>query len=277
MIRKTITLIALATLLLAGSPLLAERDAGEDGEQLNIFIEKIDSDPSCKGDDCLHMQRRIFISEDGTTTELHGDDMKWVHEGGEHAMFLGGKRGFLGVQLSELTPELREHFGVPSTAGVMVSKVVEDSPAEKAGVRVGDILTRVGEKDIASGRDLMKAIGHAEDGETVNLEVWRANRVQTVAATIETREPKMAMHAMAFQGAEMEGDGLHKVIEIQCDDDEGHDCEIHTGHDGGMMGLDFQEYCDGSDECEVKVQCEDDGCTCTVNGEEVDCPEGIGS
>jgi hypothetical protein len=275
MIRKTITLIALATLLLAGSPLLAENGAAEDGEQHHVFIQKTDSDHSCEEDECPHMQRRIFISEDGTTTELHGEDMKWVHEGGEHAMFVGGQRAFLGVQFSELTPELREHFGVPAAAGVMVSKVVEDSPAERAGVRVGDILTRVGEKDIASGRDLMKAVGHAEDGETVNLEIWRANRVQTVAATLETREQKMGMHKMAFHGAESEGEGLHKVIEIQCDDEEGGDCAMHVGHDGGMMGLDWQGNCEGSDECEVRVQCEEDGCTCTVNGEEADCPEGI--
>ena len=48
----------------------------------------------------------------------------------------------LGVGLTDLTPELREHFGVGGDAGVMISRVVEDSPAAKAGLRVGDIIER---------------------------------------------------------------------------------------------------------------------------------------
>ncbi|HEY0513278.1 MAG TPA: PDZ domain-containing protein, partial [Thermoanaerobaculia bacterium] len=64
------------------------------------------------------------------------------------------RRGYLGIGLTELTPELRTHFGVPEEAGVMVSKVEPGSPAEKAGIKVGDILTRVDGNAIKSSWDI---------------------------------------------------------------------------------------------------------------------------
>lgn len=97
-------------------------------------------------------------------------------------------RGFLGVGLTDLTPELRAHFGVPQESGVMVSKVDAGSPADKAGLKVGDILTALDGKPVASSFDLRHRIRGAEDGAAATLEVWRAGKVQTVTANLEKRD-----------------------------------------------------------------------------------------
>ena len=97
-------------------------------------------------------------------------------------------RGYLGVGLTDLTPELRAHFGVPQGAGVMVSQVEAGSPAEKAGVKVGDILSAIDGRPIASSFDLRMHVRAADDGAVSTLEVWRNGKVQTLSATLERRD-----------------------------------------------------------------------------------------
>jgi len=97
-------------------------------------------------------------------------------------------RGYLGIGLADLTPELRAHFGVPQESGVMVSKVDAGSPADKAGVKVGDILTAFDGKPVASSFDLRHRIRGADDGAAATLEVWRAGKVQTLTANLEKRD-----------------------------------------------------------------------------------------
>jgi hypothetical protein len=100
-------------------------------------------------------------------------------------------RGYLGIQFLPMTPELRRHFGVAEDAGVLVSRVEEGSPAEAAGVLVGDILTAVdGER--VSGPDLYRIIARKKQGDLVTLELWREGAPSTVDVTIVERE----RHAM---------------------------------------------------------------------------------
>lgn len=114
------------------------------------------------------------------------------------------RRGFLGVGLTELTPQLRTHFGAPEDAGVMVSSVEPGSPADKAGIEVGDILTRVDGKDIKSSWDVRARIRDFEEGQQVPLEVWRDRKVQTLSASITLRErPEMDMGPLFIRS----GDG----------------------------------------------------------------------
>lgn len=99
-----------------------------------------------------------------------------------------GPRSYLGVGLTDLTPELRSHFGVPDDAGVMVSRVDPGSPAEKAGLKVGDIVTSFDGKSIESSFDLRLRVREAEDGAQAPIEVWRGGRAQTLTANLEKRE-----------------------------------------------------------------------------------------
>jgi hypothetical protein len=115
-------------------------------------------------------------------------------------------RGFLGVGLMDLTPELRTHFGVPEDAGVMVSKVEAGSPAEKAGLKVGDILTALDGKPAASSFDVRHRIRGADDGAQTSIELWRGGKVQTLTATLEKRDrPELDLAPLFYKMKD--GDG----------------------------------------------------------------------
>lgn len=99
-----------------------------------------------------------------------------------------GKRAFVGVSLTELTPELREFFGAPRESGVLVSSVSENGPAAKAGVRVGDVITAINGKSTANYRDLREAIKDNHAGDSIRIEVIRGKGRQTLMATAEERD-----------------------------------------------------------------------------------------
>jgi membrane-associated protease RseP (regulator of RpoE activity) len=98
------------------------------------------------------------------------------------------RRGTLGVELVEITPELREHFGAPRDAGVLVARVTPDGPAARAGVRVGDVITAVDGQKIGDDTDLRRQIRDKHDKEVAALEVLRNRGRQTVKAQIEVKE-----------------------------------------------------------------------------------------
>lgn len=101
---------------------------------------------------------------------------------------VAGSRAFLGVQTLELTPELREHFGVPPEAGVLVSRIVEESPAAASDIQVGDIISAVDGEEIVSPSALARAIGHRESGEAIDLEIWRSGNLHQVQSSLTERE-----------------------------------------------------------------------------------------
>lgn len=97
------------------------------------------------------------------------------------------RRGYLGIRLLEMTPELRTHFGAPKDAGVLVAGVESESPAAKAGIHVGDIVTRADGERIESGRDLTHVVRGMKSGETLKVEVSRDRAVKQLAVKIEER------------------------------------------------------------------------------------------
>lgn len=228
---------------------------GEDGAK-HIEIRKMCEGENCEDHEGVH--KMVFVGGDGDVKVMSGEGgYAWAH--GAHAK--GGKGAFLGVGLTELTPELRDHFGVP--AGVMVSKIVDGSPAFKAGIMVGDIISGVDGEEVAGGSSLGRMVSSRTAGDTVALEVWRGGSAQTITAAVEERA---ALHAEHMEHLEqMGGMGKHmRKIMIECDDDD-QNCDA----DIDLAGID--EFDCGSDECEVKVECNDGGCECTINGEDADC------
>jgi membrane-associated protease RseP (regulator of RpoE activity) len=103
-------------------------------------------------------------------------------------MLLGGKRGYIGVSTVDLTEDLREHYGAPKDAGVLVGSVEDNSPADKAGLKVGDIVISVDGKDIDSQMDLRRAISDKKEGDSVRIDVLRGRNRQTIVATVAERE-----------------------------------------------------------------------------------------
>jgi membrane-associated protease RseP (regulator of RpoE activity) len=98
------------------------------------------------------------------------------------------ERGFLGVHLVRLTKELRIHFGAPKDAGVLVAKVVKDSPADKAGLKVGDVLVEVEGQKVKSTWKVQRIIGKKKKGEKSALKIVRDKRERRLSASIELRK-----------------------------------------------------------------------------------------
>jgi len=99
-----------------------------------------------------------------------------------------GSRGFIGVTLVEITPELRAHYGAPKEAGVVVSGVEADTPAGKAGIQVGDVITAVDGNRVRWTGDVSRAVRDKKGGETVEIELFRDRSPRKVAVTVEERK-----------------------------------------------------------------------------------------
>ena len=113
-------------------------------------------------------------------------------------------RGWLGVSLQPLTPELAASFGAKDRKGALVADVVNDSPAAKAGVKAGDIVVEFAGKKVAEPGDLARAVAMATPGKKSDLKVLRDKQERTLSiqlgemptdrvASATTRETGSAM------------------------------------------------------------------------------------
>ena len=102
----------------------------------------------------------------------------------------GGKvsRAYLGVQYVMLSEGVAEELGISQTQGAYVSadpgSVISGSPAEKAGIKAGDVVTRVGSTTLNEKTSLASAIGRLKAGETVELTIIRDGKEQKVSVTL---------------------------------------------------------------------------------------------
>jgi len=118
------------------------------------------------------------------------------------------KRGMLGVQLAnQFTPEIAESLGLDSARGALVSQVIENSAAEKAGIKAGDVITSINGNPIANAADLRNAIGLLRIGEKVELGLMRDGKPRRVTAVIGERDSTGAAGAAEIHPA-LEGASL---------------------------------------------------------------------
>ena len=160
-------------------------------------VARADGDGNDPGQPVLK-KRIVIVDKDGKQKVWEGDGPLM-------------RRGYLGVSLTELTPELRTHFGVPEETGVMVSKVEPGSPAEKAGLKVGDVLTRIDGNAVKSSWDVSEKVRKLDEGQQIPLEVWRNGKAQNVTAAIVQKErPELDMGPLLFK----EGDGNRLMLRM---------------------------------------------------------------
>lgn len=96
--------------------------------------------------------------------------------------------GFIGIQPVEMTPDLRQHFGAPRDAGVFVGSVEADGPAAKAGLQVGDIVTKIDGDAVGSPRELSRLVRHRKAGETITVDLLRNKAAKTLTVTVAERK-----------------------------------------------------------------------------------------
>ena len=98
------------------------------------------------------------------------------------------KRKYIGVSLEEINKELSEYFGVKTGRGLLISQVGKDTPAEKAGLKVGDVIFKADGVRIESRRDLSKLIQNKEKGDRIKIEFLRDRKARSVEVEIEEEE-----------------------------------------------------------------------------------------
>jgi membrane-associated protease RseP (regulator of RpoE activity) len=157
-------------LLLAALVLLPTAQRAPDGADSKVKTE---------------VEDRVVVVNDGDVevdlddVEVHGDDPVVVRV---------GRGGFLGVRLIGITDELRGHYGAPKDAGVLVGGVEPDSPAARAGIEVGDVITSVDGREVSSTGDLSRAVRRKKAGETVEIEFVRGRGTRKVTVTLDERK-----------------------------------------------------------------------------------------
>lgn len=95
--------------------------------------------------------------------------------------------GWLGINIQNLDDKLAVYFGLSEKKGVLVSQVLEGSPAAKAGLKNGDIILRLDAKETNNAGTLLKIVGNSEPGQNIKLDILRDKKPLSLSAVIGSR------------------------------------------------------------------------------------------
>jgi len=98
----------------------------------------------------------------------------------------------LGVAVQEVNQTFADSFKLPRPAGALVANVDAGGPADKAGLKVGDVILKINGRPIVASGDLPAFVGQQAPGDKVQMEVWRQGRAETLAATLGNADDKAA-------------------------------------------------------------------------------------
>ncbi len=156
--------------------------------------------------------------------------------------------GYLGIQMQDLDSSMAKALQLDEESGVLISEVVEDSPAEKAGLEDGDVILRFDGKDIESAGDLMKAVRKSNAGDEVELKVLRGGKKKSFDVTLGEREDNQ----FAFQHRKLkemlherngEGDFDIDIVAPDSEDFPGEENVFFFGGGGdhGFLGIQLED------------------------------------
>ncbi|MGB0526018.1 MAG: Do family serine endopeptidase [Flammeovirgaceae bacterium] len=120
------------------------------------------------------------------------------------------QRGYLGVMIRDLDGNLAEEKDLEITSGVYVDSLLEHSAADKAGIKVGDVIVNVDGQQVSSSPELQELIGRKRPGDEVLLKVHRKGKAKEVKVTLHNREGKTEIvekeraEVLSLLGAEFE-------------------------------------------------------------------------
>ena len=146
-------------------------------------------------------------------------------------------RGWLGVGIQDLTPELADYYGLKEEKGVLVTQVFEGDPADKAGIKVNDVILSVDDEPVSTGRELSSMIANTPVGHRTQVDLIRDGKQKTVTVTLAKRDDDLK--AELSQRPDSEEMGI-EVTDL--------DSEIarRFGIDGNESGVLVTDVKDGS-------------------------------
>ncbi len=101
-------------------------------------------------------------------------------------------RGYLGVNIGELDDVMAEYYGLDRPRGALVSDVVEGEPADRAGIKQGDVISRINSKEVENVNDLMLRVAKMRPGTEVDVEIIRDGRTRNVTLKLTERPDAFA-------------------------------------------------------------------------------------
>jgi serine protease DegQ len=101
-------------------------------------------------------------------------------------------RGWFGVEVANITPELAESLGLADTRGAIVGGIERGSPADRGGIRLGDVIVAVGDRPVKDLTATLNAIADLPPGRTVPVRVLRKDQEVVVSVTVGRRKPRAA-------------------------------------------------------------------------------------
>jgi serine protease Do len=114
------------------------------------------------------------------------------------------RRGWLGVRIQQVTPDIAESLGLKEAQGAMVAGVNDGGPADKAKIRNGDIILKFNNQDVKEMRALPRIVADSEVGKQVPVVLWRDGKETTVQATL-AEKPDDVQVAAATSGDKAQG------------------------------------------------------------------------
>ncbi|MDR8013518.1 DegQ family serine endoprotease [Ectopseudomonas guguanensis] len=135
-------------------------------------------------------------------------------------------RGWLGVVIQEVNKDLAESFGLDKPAGALVAQVLEDGPADKGGLQVGDVILSLNGRPIIMSADLPHLVGGLKPGEKADLDIVRDGSRKKLSVTIGTlpEEGQELASAGSAQGGERSNNRLGvTVVELTAEQKKGLD------------------------------------------------------
>jgi serine protease Do len=114
-------------------------------------------------------------------------------------------RGYLGVAIQDLTPDLAKSFGIEGTEGVLISDVTSDSPAEKAGLRTGDVIVKFNSTDVTKMAPFRNLVARTSPESKVKIEVLRDGERKTLTLSLGTLPGNGAVSSVGVDEVETLG------------------------------------------------------------------------
>ena len=134
------------------------------------------------------------------------------------------ERGWLGVSIQDLTPELAKSFGLDAPKGALVAEVAKGGPGEKAGLKRGDVILSYQGKDVRNASALRNEVANTPVGKEVKLIVWRDGKKKELAVAIGNAENISKMLAASVNrrlGGEVRAVAPQEMQELGLEPDEG--------------------------------------------------------
>jgi len=97
------------------------------------------------------------------------------------------KRGYIGVQIVQLTDDFAKELGLKERKGALLGGIIDNGPADKAGLKVGDVIVKVGGKEIKGFNDLIDIVSKSSIGKTLKIVVWRKRKMKHFLLIVSER------------------------------------------------------------------------------------------